>query len=687
LITEHPYTWFSLLPPVVAILLAIITRRVVPSLLLGIFFGALVLSHWNPIQAVTQTLSEHLLNKLLDPSTLQIFLFTLTMGMMVGVIDRAGGMQGLVNALTPLASNRRRGQLATWLMGLAIFFDDYANTVLLGNTMRPLTDRLRISREKLAYLVDSTAAPVAGLFLVSTWIASEIGFVQEGLNKIPAASDWNAFELFVASIPYRFYVLWTLLFVPIVALLGRDFGPMLQAERAAQLREDQADLPKQSSELTQDSAAVPHPPSAARWYNAVIPVAVVVVSALWFLYTSGEPAPDKNLMATFGDADAYASLVWAAFAGLLTAMVLIAPQRIITKSEMASAAGQGAKVMMPALVILWLAQTLSTMTGGAAVGASQLQTAAWMQVAGADNAQIAAELSSESVPAVMQSMVQKDLVAYQIQVQRARQRQEWNAAVAERLWQKFQTQIQETGLFLSDTKRTSNLMSAGYSESEITAALEFGSHTPFVFSKINFNDETAVPETNSSVAVSYYLPAYVQRTTRLYTGDFLAGKVHQMREQKGWITDHFTSMMPTVVFLLAAVIAFSTGTSWGTMGIVLPMVIPLVYSQLNLDLGSVQASHPIFLGSIGGVLAGAIFGDHCSPISDTTVLSSQASGCDHAAHVRTQLPYALLVAFISVVCGTIPIGYGVSVWWLLPVGVILLLAILRIFGKASYPEA
>ncbi len=280
--SEHPYGWLSFLPPIVAIVLAIITRRVIASLLLGLFVGTMVLARGNVVTAIGQLCNEHLWGKFTDSSTLHIFTFTLLMGVMVGIINRAAGMRGLVDVITPIANNRRRGQLVAWLLGLFVFFDDYANTMLLGNTLRPLTDRLKISREKLAYLVDSTAAPVSGLALVSTWVAGEIGYITDGVQNINADANWNPFSLFVASIPYRFYVLWALAFVPMVALLGRDFGPMLAAERGQTGVDDDAHEARHSNDPT-----APDEDTPARWFNAVIPIVVTVAAVLWFLFQSG----------------------------------------------------------------------------------------------------------------------------------------------------------------------------------------------------------------------------------------------------------------------------------------------------------------------------------------------------------------------------------------------------------------
>ena len=229
---QHPYGWLSLAPPIVAIVLAIATRQVVLSLVCGIFAGAMIMSGGDPFTAVYHTWETHLWQTFVDTGKLRVFSFTILMGAMIGVITNSGGMRGLIDIVTPFASNRRRGQLATWLMGLLIFFDDYANTMLIGNTLRPICDRLRISREKLAYLVDSTAAPVAGLAPLSTWVAVEIDYIGSGLTAIPN-DGLSAFGLFLSSIPYRFYIWSALILVPITAWLGRDLGPMVAAEQRA----------------------------------------------------------------------------------------------------------------------------------------------------------------------------------------------------------------------------------------------------------------------------------------------------------------------------------------------------------------------------------------------------------------------------------------------------------------------
>ena len=558
---EHPFGWLSLIPPVVAILLAIVTQRVVPSLLVGIFAGGFVLEHGSLLPAVSNTLTIHLWPTLADGSKLKVFAFTLLMGSMIGIVNRCGGMRGLVDVVSRWARSRRGGQIVVWCLGLFVFFDDYANTLLLGTTLRPLADRLRISREKLAYLVDSTAAPVAGLALVSTWVAVEIGYIQEGLDKLPVEQQWNAFAIFVQSVPYRFYVIWALLFVPIVAWLGLDMGPMLQAER----RSVQGHLGTvQTEETVRIDPNLPNGQTPARWYNAVVPIAITVGAIMYLLYATGRAQfgadAHPSMWEVLGESNSYSSLFWGALAGALVAALLSSLQRLLTIRQILEAAASGARLMVPALIILWLASSLSSMAGNRPSAAGQ----------------------------------------------------------------------EAAEVLLTDS------------------------------------------DANPTEAISARPSDYPYSAYRLYTGSYLGELLEESLPV--WL-------LPTLVFLLSVVVAFSTGTSFGTMGIIMPLAIPLVHSMLSLSGAQIPPTHPIFLAAVSSVLAGAIFGDHCSPISDTTVLSSQASGCNHVAHVRTQLPYALLVGAVSIVCGTLPIGLGVPVWLLLPLGPLLLAVSLRTLGK------
>jgi len=535
------YGWLSLAPPVVAIGLAIATRRVLASLLLGIAVGCLILKdwsvNWNPLTAIADMMESHLWVSLSDPDHLRVFAFTALMGAMIGVIHKCGGMQGVVNVLAPLARSRRGGQIMTWVLGLVIFIDDYANALLLGNTMRPLTDRLRISREKLAYLVDSTAAPVSGLAVISTWVAGEIGYIESGFANLKLEhGPVDGFGIFIATIPYRFYVLWALLLVPLIGLLGRDFGPMLTAERRQWLRgpEDEPQGSGAQSASGDPARAVPQ-----RWFNAVIPILITLAVTVWLLVVTGrgsmpaggDPASVwQTLIQVFGKGDSYLSLVYGSLAGLGSAMLLGLIQKLHHVDELRAAAWSGAQLVVPALAILWLAWALSGITG-------------------------------------------KD---------------------------------------------------------------------------------------------------------NLGTGEYL-GALLQQRIDIRW--------MPTMVFVLASLVAFSTGTSWGTMGILMPIVVGATYRMLQSQTGGVDPSSTLMTASIGSVLAGAIFGDHCSPISDTTVLSSQASGCNHVAHVWTQMPYALLVAGVSIVCGTLPVGFGAPVWICLSGGSAALVVLVFVLGRRVEIEA
>ena len=508
--TQGEYGWLSLVPPIVAIGLAIITRRIVASLLAGVIVAAWLISVKGPIASLSQwlgairdttvtTVAELLYPSLASYNHLRIFAFTLAMSAMVGVIHRSGGMHGLVRIVSPMANTRRRGQLATWLLGMIVFFDDYANTLLLGATMRSVTDRLKISREKLAYLVDSTSAPVAGIALLSTWVAGEIGYIQSGLDKMPElAGTVTAVELFVTTIPYRFYILWTLIFIPIIAWTGRDFGPMLRAERRSHCQDD-IDSPEQvATHSMEPPDTIPH-----RASNALLPVAVVLVTAVVVLILTRSPSGPKAKegITSILDGDAYTSLVAGSLAGLLTISLLVLLQRLMSWHAWLAAIRFGCQVTLPALIILWLAWALG-------------------------------------------------------------------------------------------------------------------------------------------IATESYLK----------TGPYLGT----------WLRENASpASIPTIVFLLSAAVSFSTGTSWGTMTILTPMAMSATVTSLTGAGVASPLDHPILIAAIGSVLAGAIFGDHCSPISDTTILSSTASGCNHIAHVKTQLPYAVVVAAVTVICGTIPIGMGI----------------------------
>ncbi|MFQ5525587.1 MAG: Na+/H+ antiporter NhaC family protein [Thermoanaerobaculia bacterium] len=522
--------WLSILPPLVAIALALIFKDVLLSLFLGIFFGALFLNDWNPITAFARAIDQFVAPSLGDSGNASIIIFTTLLGGMVGVISKSGGTQGLVDSLAKYATNARRGQLAAWAMGVLVFFDDYANTLIVGSTMRPITDRLKISREKLAYVVDSTAAPVASLVPISTWIGFEVGLIAAAFTQLDL--PYNAYAAFVGSIPYRFYPILAMVLGFTVAYTCRDFGPMLKAERRASKTGDlvaDGDTP-----LADYDGGRLSPPETApkRAINALLPILTVIAVTMIGLFASGSagieradyPSAFKWLQDVFSNADSTRALLWASLSGVTVALALALVQKILGVKDATSAMVQGFGSMLLALVVLILSWSLGS---------------------------VCAEL---------------------------------------------------------------------------------------------------------------------------HTADYL------VELSQGVVSPHW---LPVMVFLLSAATAFATGTSWGTMGILMPLVIPIA-NGLAIESGMAvtdQGFYVLLLGTISGVLAGSVWGDHCSPISDTTILSSMASGCDHIAHVRTQMPYAVTVGVIAMLLGDVPTAYGLSPWISIAVGATVLVGLVLWRGQ------
>jgi len=533
------WRWLSLVPPLLAIFLAVWWRRVLPALFLAILAGAVVLCHGNVLIGSWITLKQFLVDELLQPgdpdkSHILIVLFTSFLGALIGVMSRSGGTGELVRRLAPLARTRERAQGMTCLMGLVVFFDDYANTLLLGGTLRPVTDRLRVSREKLAFLVDATAAPVAGLALISTWVGFEIGQISEAFQSVDI--DANAFSVFVATVPYRFYAIYLLVFVWWIALTGRDFGPMLRAEqRAVEAEGDSESEQPDRSDEAGDLASVGRRPLVR---NALIPLGALIAFLLFGLWwsgnsalavqnlarrTAGAPATSATVFEVLQAADSNRVLFGAALAASLVAVLGAVTTHALTVVQAAGAWLLGVRSMLGALTILLLA---------------------------------------------------------------------WGVA------------------------------------------------------------SVCDPE-------------------HLNTDGFLVEITRGALDVR-W--------MPTLAFLLAAGVSFATGSSFSTMGLLIPLFVA-VTCHLLAGTDQVDPHNPLMLATIGAVLAGAIFGDHCSPISDTTVLSSAASGCHHLQHVMTQMPYAACVAGIALVFGYIPVGFGMAPWLLIPVSAVAMGVVVFRFGR------
>ncbi len=504
--------FWRLLPPIVAIGLAIWLKDVYIALFAGVYSGCLLLAGGNPWVAFTNMFNgdKHGVSHVLaDPWNMQVLIFTLFLGSMVQIMSDSGGTRAVVQRLSGVTSTRERGQLLTWFAGLLIFFDDYANTMLVGNSMRPVTDRLKISREKLAFLIDSTAAPIAGLAIVSTWVGVELGAIKDGLASLNVEANLTQ-QVFMESIPYRFYPIFLIGFVMLIAATGRDYGPMLKAERDTIEGKGAA------------SGEAPEESKSSIWY-AIAPVLVLVAwIGVGFIRDYGND-----------DFDSVPLLLQASFFAALTALILAVGGRALTLTKAAEAGMKGMVEMFPALVVLVLAWGVSSIC------------------------------------------------------------------------------------------KSEGLNTAGYIVEQL--------------------------------------------------GDSISLK-----------------LMPTVAFIVSGAIAFAVGSSYATMGLLIPLFISLVGSLLaaqGAEDMQVAVLGNTMLATVGAILAGSIFGDHCSPISDTTVLSSAGAQCDHLRHVATQLPYALTVGGIAIVCGYLPAGYGMNPWLMLLAGFVACVIVVFTFGRKAEQTA
>jgi Na+/H+ antiporter NhaC len=533
---------WTLLPALVAIVLAIITRSVIPALAAGVFVAAIMGLPWthpvppgqfayNPLTAMAVAVHDHVVAAVTDTSHVKVLMFTLIIAGMVGILAASGGTAAMVNLVAPWARDRRRCQVVGWLAGLVVFFDDYANTMIVGPTMRPITDRMKVSREKLSYIVDSTAAPVASIALIGTWLGAEIGFLQAGFDTWTAETrpafltGIDGFGAFYCSIPYRYYPIFALVLVFLIGITGRDFGAMLKAERREAAK---------STDSVAESAVGAFG-SARGWWTAALPIAALVVTTLAVLFATGRGGLADHydsiliwLKDLLAGADPYGSIMYGAIAGLGLAVLLTLGTRKLWLRDTMKAMLNGMARVFRALIVLVLAWALSSAT-------------------------------------------------------------------------------QELHL--------------------------------------------------AQVATSVL--------------------------QQADVRPHF---LPLAIFVASCVVAFATGTSWGTMGILCPVVV-VVAGNLFADLPRAEAL-PLFYAAVGSVLAGAVFGDHCSPISDTTVLSALASECTLEAHVWTQMPYALLAAACEIVFGDLLCSFtGLPFWVGLALGTVVLILFVRLFGKHTAPCA
>lgn len=526
---KAPIRAVSVLPPLLAIAIALLFQRTILALASGAWLGATFLSGNNPLLGLWLFFREYIIQQaLFDSFRLELIGFVIGLVALVGVISRGGGVQGMILQITKLVRSARSSQVATYIMGLMIFFDDYANTILVGNTMRPLTDRFRVSREKLAYIVDSTAAPVAGISILSTWAAYEVSLFSGQLIEVGITE--NPYLIFVQTIPYRFYSIFTLLFILFGILTGREYGPMLKAERRARSRgqlshPDARPMVSDAMTRVQAKENVPH-----RWWNGALPLITVIVVTLVMMWRSGNASLDAPypLSAVFSlgalrdviaNANSTQAIAGGAWTGFLLAALLMLTQKNLTPIEVLGASFNSTRALFFAIVILLLAWCI----GG----------------------------------------VCRDM------------------------------------------------------------------------------------------GTAYYLVALFKQSIS-------------------------PNVYPIVLFLVSCLVSFSTGSSWSTMAIILPNAVLLAH-LLGAD--SVVGSFGLTIVSIGAVLEGSIFGDHCSPLSDTTILSSVSSASDHIHHVRTQIPYAMTTMIVAILAGYLPATRGVSPWICLACGAVAMLLVIRFVGK------
>ena len=498
----------TLLPPLLTIGLAIITRRVRLSLSIGLGFGTLLATQLDPLAALT-LVAGLFFHVALATDNILITTFSLLVAGMVAVIEHNGGTIALVRKAERAVRGPRSAMVSSWLAGLFVFFDDYANCLMVGTTFRPLYDRHKLSHAKLAYIVDSTAAPVASFAVISTWIGYELGLLADALDGVPLAGGLLVF--FISTLPFRFYSIYSLAFVGAVALSGRDFGPMARLERktrAAPLAFEQRDTSE---------------PAQSAWLAAG-PILSLLLATLACLYLDGRSSAgasssaNPTLLSIVGAANAYRSMALGAGFAFVVSVGLSLSSRTLTLPGVLRASWRGMQRILGALVILYLAWGLGE-------------------------------------------------------------------------------------------------------------ALE-------------------------TIGTAHAL-------TNLLTNNVS------------------TWSLPALTFLVAAVVSFATGSSFSTMAILIPLVVPLAVSLAG------ETAGPPVLATVGAVLAGACFGDHISPISDTTILSATASGVEVITHVRTQLPYALTVGAISLCLGYLPAGFGVSPLILLPLGVGLGAVLVWVLGRTG----
>ncbi len=495
-------TIWALIPPVVAIILALITKEVYSSLFIGIVFGALLYADWNPIKALVHVIE--LITTEIGANG-GIIIFLVTIGIIVAMMQVTGCSSAYGNWASRKIKNKTGALISTTFMGLAFFIDDYFNCLTTGNVMRPVTDKFKVSRARLAYNIDCTAAPICIIAPISSWAAAVSSY-------IPEESGLNGFTIFVQAIPYNYYSLLTFVFIIAIVFLKVDYGPMKLHEMNAILNND-----IYTSGDRVDNVAENEGNPKGKVIDLILPVVFLIVTCVFALVYNGGILDGADFITAFSDTDATVGLPWGALIALILTMVYMVCRRVITFKGAMECVPEGFKAMVPAITILTFATALKNMTG---------------------------------------------------------------------------------------------LLGAKY-----------------------------------------------------FVADLMNGAAEGL-----------ANFLPAIIFLVACGLAFATGTSWGTFGILIPIVTAIF-----------PADSTILVIGISACLAGAVCGDHCSPISDTTIMSSAGAQCNHINHVNTQLPYAITVAAISFVCYVIS-GFVQNAAVMLAIGVILTVATILVIKVLTKKE-
>ena len=494
-------TFWALVPPIVAIVLALITKETYSSLFIGILVGALFVGGFNPVASLDTMINDGFIGAIADGWNAGIFMFLVLLGIMVALVNAAGGSAAFGRWAVKHVHTRTGAMLATFLLGVLIFIDDYFNCLTVGSVMRPVTDSHKISRAKLAFIIDATAAPVCMIAPVSSWAAAVSATAQD------LDSGISGIQLFIRAIPYNFYSLLTIVFVIALSVMGFDYGPMAKAE----LKAAHGELGSLGNENEQNV------PGASIWDMLIPVIALILCCIIGMMYVGGF-WNGASLIDSFADTDASVGLPWGSIIAVMFTFVYLLCRRVINFKDATGCITKGFIAMVPALLILTFAVTLKNITG--MLGAA------------------------EYVYGVME-----------------------------------------------------------------------------------------------------------QASSGLY------------------------KLLPAIVFLVACGLAFSTGTSWGTFGILLPIVTKVF-----------PADSTLLIIGVSACLAGAVMGDHCSPISDTSIMASPGAQCDHISHVSTQLPYVLTVAGVSFVNYLIA-GFVQNVWLCMGTGLLLTVGVLFLLRQLYRPQS